>query len=31
MFKKTGGTHAKRLETADGKSFEFRDTKLRLF
>ncbi len=26
MFKKTGGKHAKRLEIADGKTFEFGDT-----
>jgi predicted metallo-beta-lactamase superfamily hydrolase len=29
MFKKTGGSHAKRLETADGRTFEFGETKLR--
>ncbi len=29
MFKKTGGSHAKRLEIADGKTFEFGDTKLK--
>jgi hypothetical protein len=29
MFLKTGGKHAKRLEPADGKVFEFGDTKLR--
>ncbi len=29
MFKKTGGSHAKRLETADGRAFEFGETKLR--
>jgi len=29
MFAKTGGKHAKRLEVADGKTFEFGNTKLR--
>ena len=29
MFKKTGGSHAKSLETADGRTFEFGETKLR--
>jgi len=29
MFLKTGGKHAKRLETADGKVFEFGDTVIR--
>lgn len=29
MFKKTGGKHAKRVEFADGKAFEFGDTALR--
>jgi len=29
MFTKTGGKYAKRLEVADGKTFEFGDTKLR--
>jgi predicted metallo-beta-lactamase superfamily hydrolase len=29
MFKKTGGSHAKRLETADGRNFKFGETKLR--
>ncbi len=29
MFKKTGGSHAKKLETADGRTFEFGETKLR--
>lgn len=29
MFKKTGGSHAKRLETADGRTFEYGKTKLR--
>lgn len=29
MFKKTGGKNAKRLEVADGKTFEFGDTRLR--
>jgi len=30
MFKKTGGKHAKRLETADGETFEFGDTYVKL-
>jgi predicted metallo-beta-lactamase superfamily hydrolase len=29
MFKKTGGSHAKKLETADGKTFQFEKTKLK--
>jgi len=29
LFQKTGGSHAKRLEVADGKTFEFGDTKLK--
>jgi len=29
MFKKTGGSYAERLEIADGRTFEFGDTKLR--
>jgi predicted metallo-beta-lactamase superfamily hydrolase len=29
MFKKTGGSHAKTLETADGRAFQFGETKLR--
>ena len=29
MFKKTGGSHAERLEIADGKTFEFENTKLK--
>lgn len=29
MFRKTGGKHAKRLEVADGKTFEFGDTTLK--
>jgi predicted metallo-beta-lactamase superfamily hydrolase len=29
MFKKTGGSHAKTLETADGRAFQFGKTKLR--
>jgi predicted metallo-beta-lactamase superfamily hydrolase len=29
MFKKTGGSHAKKLETADGKTFKSGETKLR--
>ncbi|NIR88098.1 hypothetical protein GWO13_11375 [Candidatus Bathyarchaeota archaeon] len=29
LFQKTGGSHAKRLEIADGKTFEFGDTKLK--
>jgi len=29
LFQKTGGRHAKRLEIADGKKFEFGDTKLK--
>jgi len=29
MFKKTGGSHAKRLEVADGRTFEFGETKLK--
>lgn len=29
MFKKTAGKYAKRLETADGKTFEFGNTKLK--
>jgi len=29
MFKKTGGSYAKRLEMADGRTFEFGDTKLK--
>ncbi|MQY62177.1 hypothetical protein GH146_02670 [archaeon] len=29
LFKKTGGSYAKRLETADGRTFEFGETKLR--
>ncbi len=29
MFKKTGATHAKKLETADGKTFNFKKTTLR--
>jgi predicted metallo-beta-lactamase superfamily hydrolase len=29
MFKKTGGKHAKRIESADGKTFQFGKTKLR--
>jgi len=29
MFKKTGGNHAKRLETADGRTFKFGETKLK--
>lgn len=29
MFKKTGGKHAERLETADGRTFEFGDTNLK--
>ncbi len=29
MFTKTGGKHAERLEVADGRTFEFGDTKLR--
>ena len=29
MFKKTGGSHAKCLETADGRTFEFGETKLK--
>ncbi len=31
MFKKTGGSYAKRLEMADGRTFEFGDTKLKFF
>jgi predicted metallo-beta-lactamase superfamily hydrolase len=29
MFEKTGGSYAKRLEIADGRTFEFGDTKLK--
>lgn len=29
MFKKTGGSHAKRIESADGKTFQFGETKLK--
>ncbi|MFQ5999688.1 MAG: hypothetical protein ACE5J6_02805, partial [Candidatus Bathyarchaeia archaeon] len=29
MFKKTGGSYAEKLETADSRTFEFGDTKLR--
>ncbi|UCH70647.1 MAG: hypothetical protein JSV29_01285 [Candidatus Bathyarchaeota archaeon] len=29
LFKKTGGKHAERLEIADGKTFEFGDTRLK--
>jgi predicted metallo-beta-lactamase superfamily hydrolase len=29
MFKKTGGKHAKRIETTDGKTFQFGETKLK--
>jgi predicted metallo-beta-lactamase superfamily hydrolase len=29
MFKKTGGSHAKKLETADGRTFQFEKTKLK--
>jgi len=29
MFKKTGGSHAKTLETADGRAFQFGETNLR--
>jgi predicted metallo-beta-lactamase superfamily hydrolase len=29
MFKKTGGKHAKRIESADGKTFQFGETKLK--
>jgi len=29
MFKKTGGSYAEKLEIADGRTFEFGDTKLR--
>jgi len=29
FFQKTGGSHAERLEIADGKTFEFGDTKLK--
>jgi predicted metallo-beta-lactamase superfamily hydrolase len=29
MFKRTGGKHAKKLETADGKSFSFGETKIK--
>ena len=29
MFKKTGGSYAERLETADGRTFEFGNTKLK--
>ncbi|MFQ5999992.1 MAG: hypothetical protein ACE5J6_04365, partial [Candidatus Bathyarchaeia archaeon] len=29
MFKKTGGSYAERLEVADGRTFEFGDTKLK--
>ena len=29
MFKKTGGQHAKRIESADGKTFQFGETKLK--
>ena len=29
MFTKTGGIHTKKLETVDGRTFEFRETKLR--
>jgi len=29
MFRKTGGKYAKRIETADGKSFQFGQTKLK--
>jgi len=29
LFQKTGGRHAKRLEIADGKTFEFGETKLK--
>jgi len=29
LFQKTGGSHAKKLEVADGKTFEFGDTKLK--
>ncbi len=29
MFTKTGGIHAKRLETVDGRSFQFGETKLK--
>ena len=29
-FTKTGGSHAKKLETADGRTFEFGETKLRV-
>ena len=29
LFKKTGGSYAKRLETADSRTFEFKETKLR--
>jgi len=29
MFKKTGGSYAKSLETADGRTFEFGETKLK--
>jgi predicted metallo-beta-lactamase superfamily hydrolase len=29
LFKKGGGSYAKKLETADGKAFQFKETKLR--
>jgi len=29
LFKKTGGKHAKRIESADGKTFQFGETKLK--
>ena len=29
LFKKTGGSHAERLETADSRTFEFENTKLK--
>ena len=29
MFTKTGGSHTKKLEPADGRTFEFGETKLR--
>jgi predicted metallo-beta-lactamase superfamily hydrolase len=29
MFKKTGGSHAKRVETADSKTFQFGETKVK--
>jgi predicted metallo-beta-lactamase superfamily hydrolase len=29
MFKKTGGSHAKKLEVADGRTFKFGETKLK--